>query len=337
MRGRLLAALVLLLVNQVRWTRATRPEPLPPAPHGSTTVRAEDGTLLHAQVTGRPDIGTTMVLVHGFLARSLEFDHQVTAFAGEVRLVRYDHRNHGRSDRSRRTIDVHTLARDLSCVVDQLAPTGRLVLVGHSMGGMTVLALALQRPELFRDRVAGVGLISSGAGHYLAGHPVENAVRWASRRRLLGLQLLGLRLLAPLLEQLRPRRTRTMRAATRRVMFGTADVDPATLAMTQELLEEPPLSTLASLSGALLRHEVLDALGVLTGTPVVVVTGADDVLTRPEHSERTAAAIGPSAELVVVPGAGHAVNQTRPLEVDLALRRLLQRAGATGQDLPLAG
>lgn len=318
-------AALLWLVNLVRWARATRPEPLPVPPHGSTVVLADDGTRLHAQVTGRPDASVTMVFVHGFLARSLEFDHQVTAFADSARLIRYDHRNHGRSGRSVRTIDVQTLAGDLACVLEQLAPTGPVVLVGHSMGGMTTLSLALERPELFRDRVAGVALIASGAGHYVDGHPVENAFRWASRRHLLGLNLLGFRLLAPLLEQIRPRRTHTLRALTRTVMFGRQDVDPAVLAMTQQLLEEPPLSTAASLHGALLRHQVLDALDALKGTPVAIITGSDDRLTRPEHSQAMAADIGPSAELVVIPGAGHVVNQTRPLEVNAALARLLER------------
>jgi pimeloyl-ACP methyl ester carboxylesterase len=57
------------------------------------------------------------------------------------------------------------------------------------------------------------------------------------------------------------------------------------------------------------------------------VAGADDRLTRPEHSVRMAAEIGPSAELLVVPGAGHVVNQTRPVETNAALDRLLVRLG----------
>ena len=45
-----------------------------------------------------------------------------------------------------------------------MAPDGPLVLVGHSMGGMTIMALAEQRPELFADRVRGVALIGTSAG-----------------------------------------------------------------------------------------------------------------------------------------------------------------------------
>ncbi|MCW2779490.1 MAG: alpha/beta hydrolase fold protein [Frankiales bacterium] len=326
-RRPLLLLLLLWLANQVRWARATRPEPLPAPPAGSREVVLSDGTRLHAQVGGVPTSDTTVVLVHGFLARTLEFDMQWNHLGNDVRLVRYDHRHHGRSGHAPRVLDVADLADDLAEVVAQTTPTGRVVLVGHSMGGMTVLALADRHPDLFRTRVAGVALVSTGAGHQLDGHPVEDALRWAGRHRLLAGGLFGFRVLAPLLEQLRPRRTRVLRRLTRAVMFGTDDVDPATLAMTQDLLEGPPLSTLGALQGALLRHDVLRVLPRLAGTPVVVVTGGEDRLVRPEHSARMVEDIGPSAELVVVPGAGHVVNQTRPVEVNAALDRLLARVG----------
>jgi pimeloyl-ACP methyl ester carboxylesterase len=328
-RSWLLVAGLTWLLNLLRWARHTRPEPLPAPPRGSATVVADDGTRLYAEVTGPADAGSTMVFVHGFLARTIEWDMQVSHFTERARVIRYDHRNHGRSGRSSKQIDVRTLARDLACVLEQLAPTGPVVLVGHSMGGMTVLALALERPDLFRERIVGTALLASGAGHYVEGHPVENAVRFASRRHLLALGLLVFRLLAPALERVRPRRTHTMRRVTRKVMFGSADVDPAMLAMTHELLEEPPLSTLASLQGALLRHEVLDALPVVGTRPALVLTGSDDRLTRPEHSARMAQDLGPAADLVVVPGAGHVVNQTRPVETNAALDRLLDRVSAS--------
>ena len=38
------------------------------------------------------------------------------------------------------------------------------MLVGHSMGGMTIMALAERHPALFRDRVLGVALVSTSAG-----------------------------------------------------------------------------------------------------------------------------------------------------------------------------
>ena len=80
-------------------------------------------------------------------------------------MVFYDQRSHGRSGRSddeHATID--QLGDDLRQVIDELVPDGPVVLVGHSMGGMTIMALAEQHPELFGDRVVGVALISTTAG-----------------------------------------------------------------------------------------------------------------------------------------------------------------------------
>lgn len=139
--------------------------------------------------------------------------------------------------------------------------------------------------------------------------------------------------MTPLPDLIRPRRTRTMRWVTKKVMFGSADVDPATLSMTHELLEEPPLSTLASLPGALLRHDVLEAMPLVAHLPVEIVTGSDDRLTRPEHSAEMAEDIGSNATLTVVDGAGHVVNQTRPVEVNAALDRLLSPVGGRSSSL----
>ena len=138
------ALLVLWLLNLARWHRATRPEPLPRPPAGSTTAVAADGTRLHAQIGGLADADTTIVFVHGFLARTIAFDMQWNHFTDKTRLVRYDHRNHGRSERTAKQIDIETLAGDLGDVIRQTAPTGTIVLVGHSMGGLTILAFALK-------------------------------------------------------------------------------------------------------------------------------------------------------------------------------------------------
>jgi pimeloyl-ACP methyl ester carboxylesterase len=263
-------------------------------------------------------------MTHGFLARSLEFDQQWQSLARRVRLVRYDHRNHGRSDHSTPSLTIEQLGYDLADVIEQLAPTGDLVLLGHSMGGMTVMSLAQHRPDVLA-RVTGVALLATGAGHSIDGHRIEDAVRMLLRSHATGPVLLGLRLLAPVLEHLRPRRTHVMRWATRRVIFGTEDIDPATVAQTHQLLEEPPLATLASLHGSLLRNDTRGGLERLRGRPVAVVTGSDDRLTRPEHSRRIAADLGADAELLVIPGTGHVLNQTRPIEVNAALHRLLDR------------
>ena len=66
----------------------------------------------------------------------------------------YDQRSHGRSARARAAAR-STSSGDLDAVLRALAPEGPLVLVGHSMGGMALMALAERRPSLFDERVLG--------------------------------------------------------------------------------------------------------------------------------------------------------------------------------------
>jgi pimeloyl-ACP methyl ester carboxylesterase len=310
--------------------RRTRPEPLPPPPAGSTTVLAGDGTHLYAQVGGDTEADVTVVFVHGLLARSAEFDQQWVGLFEHARLVRYDHRNHGRSDVGRERVDLDVLADDLVAVLNQLVPQGRIVLVGHSLGGMVTLVCARRHPALFRDRVAGVCLLATRAGHYLTGHRYENAVRWLSRHQILRLPLGLARTVAPAAERIRPRRTALVRALVRRALFGPADADPGMVAMVQQVLEEPALSVLTTLDAAVLRHDALTALPLLRGRPVVVVAGDSDPLSWPDHARRMVDDIGPDARLVLLAGVGHALNQTRAVEVNHEIRELVAHARSRG-------
>ena len=143
------------------------------APSGSASPPSARRTapLLHADVDGSDDAPVTLVLAHGWTLSQAAWDDVADLLAprvaaGELRLVRYDQRGHGRSTwgraASRSSID--QLGADLGAVLDQLAPTGPVVLGGHSMGGMTIMCLAAARPELFGDRVRGVALVSTSAG-----------------------------------------------------------------------------------------------------------------------------------------------------------------------------
>ena len=139
-------------------------------------VIASDGVPLHVEVDELegPEVwGTTsrrgrrkpreappltVVFVHGF-ALNLDCWHfQRAAYRGLVRTVFYDQRSHGRSGRSAAdNATIEQLGKDLLAVLDAVAPDGPVVLVGHSMGGMTIVALAEEHPELFGDRIVGVG------------------------------------------------------------------------------------------------------------------------------------------------------------------------------------
>ncbi len=310
------------------------PGPPGPPPPGSRTVRTDDGVDLHVEFDGPAGGGgaggdaaaPTVVFCHGFTARSAEFDVHRPALRDRVRMVFWDQRGHGRSGWTRLTAaTIDRTGRDLGQVLDAVVPTGPVVLVGHSMGGMSIMALARQRPELFGTRVAGALLLATSSGGLVSGGLLGAWITAVRRLHLLGLWLRWLQLIAPLLERFRRRGTVVGRWFTRRYLFGRSDADPADVRLVQDLLEETPFTVTLAFWATFLDHDETAGLPALSRVPTTVVAGTDDRLTPVDHGRRLAAELGDDAELVVVPGAGHSVNLTRTELVDGALAGLLDR------------
>ena len=308
-----------------------------PPPPGSRTVRTDDGVDLHVEVDedavgavgGKGRARLTVVLAHGFTARLAEWELQREVLRPRARLVLFDQRGHGRSGWTKLTkATIDRTGRDLGQVLDATTPEGPVVLAGHSMGGMSVMALARQRPELFGTRVVGVFLLATSAGGLAERGLLGRAVRLVRRLGLLPLYLRLLEALAPLLERYRRRGTRFGRWFTRRYLFGRDDADPAHVRMVQDLLEETPYTVNAAFYATFLDHDETASLDVLARVPVTIVAASHDRLTPAVHARRMAERLGPDAELVVVPGAGHSVNLTRAAVVDQAFLGLLDRVEA---------
>ena len=303
-----------------------------PPPPGSRTVTTDDGVPLHVEVDGAPDAVLTVVFSHGFTARLAEWDLQRAAVRDRARLVLWDQRGHGRSGWTRLTAaTIDRTGRDLGEVLDATTPTGPVVLAGHSMGGMSVLALARQRPELFGDRVVGVFLLATSAGGLVETGILGQFIKVVRKLGLLSLYLRFLQLIAPLLERFRRRGTRLGRRVTRRLLFGADDADPARVRMVQDLLEETPWPVAMAFYATFLDHDETAALEVLRRVPVTVVAATHDRLTPAAHGRHIAEQIGDGAELVVVPGAGHSVNLTRTDVVNRALADLRDRVEAAAR------
>ncbi|MGZ8750427.1 MAG: alpha/beta fold hydrolase [Pseudonocardia sp.] len=309
------------------------PAPTGPPPPGSRTVVTDDGVRLHVEVDGDETSPLTVAFAHGFTARLVEWHLQRAALRDRARLVFFDQRGHGRSACTplpEATID--RTGRDLGQVLDATTPTGPVVLAGHSMGGMSIMALARQRPELFGDRVVGVFLLATSAGGLVETGVVGLAIRIIRKLRLLSVYLWFLQLIAPLLERFRRRGTALGRRVTRRLLFGADDADLANVRLVQNLLEETPYPVAMAFYATFLDHDETASLEVLRRVPVTVVTATHDRLTPAAHGRRIAEGIGENAELVVVPGAGHSVNLTRTSVVDRALLELLDRVGNRMRD-----
>ncbi|WP_433785648.1 alpha/beta fold hydrolase [Actinomycetospora sp. CA-101289] len=284
-------------------------------------VRTSDGVPLHVEIRGHQ--GPTVVLTHGFTVDSAEWSPQVAALADRARVVCWDQRGHGRSgwgDPANATID--QLGRDLAAVVDAVAPCGRVVLGGHSMGGMSVLALARQHPEWFGTRVAGVFLVATSAGELISDGVLGVLHATARRAGVLPAVLQGARLAAPLADHLPWRDSLVGRWLVRRLAF-TADASDEEVRRLQTVTESVPLPVTSAFSSTLLEHDESGALPALARVPTTVVAATDDRLTPAAHGRRIAEELGPRARLVQVEGAGHAVNQTHHDVVDAALLALV--------------
>ncbi|HEX3706677.1 MAG TPA: alpha/beta hydrolase [Mycobacteriales bacterium] len=308
----------------------SQPDPYVDEPFGKLhteglNVVTADGVALHVEIDGKPDAPLTVVFAHGFTLSMDAFHFQRRDLVDAARLVFYDHRSHGasqRSDPERCTID--QLGMDLDAVLQAVAPAGPVVLVGHSMGGMTILALADQRPELFGDRIVGVALLSTSTGQIakeLVGVP-----GWASRLVSPAVPRAAkvVRKRATVIERGRRVGSDFGFIVTRYLSYGPG-APPSLVAFMEQMLLDTPIEVMSQFFDTFLSHDKLKALDVLRDLPVLISCGSRDVLTPLSHSELMAAKL-PSAELQVVAGAGHMAKLERHGEVNSALRRLLDRS-----------
>ncbi|WP_328873282.1 alpha/beta hydrolase [Streptomyces sp. NBC_00287] len=284
----------------------------------------------------------TVVFSHGYCLSQDSWHFQRAALRGVVRTVHWDQRSHGRSARGVAQVqdgvpvDIEQLGRDLKAVIDAAVPEGPIVLVGHSMGGMTVMALADQYPELIRDRVVAVALVGTSSGklgEVNFGLPVAgvNAVR-----RVLPGVLKALGQQAALVEKGRRATADLFAGIIKRYSFASRDVDPAVARFAERMIEGTPIDVVAEYYPAFADHDKTEALGHFTDLPVLVLAGVKDLVTPSEHSEAIADLL-PDAELVLVPDAGHLVMLEHPEVVTDRLADLLTRAGAVPAGATVGG
>jgi pimeloyl-ACP methyl ester carboxylesterase len=302
-------------------------------------VATPDGALLHAVVDGSDDAPVTLVLAHGWTLAQAAWDDVAGLLSrrvadGELRLIRYDQRGHGRSTWRSPThpgyasevaeLTIDQLGADLGVLLDELAPSGPVVLGGHSMGGMTIMCLAAARPELFGDRVRGVALVSTSAGDLApAGENLAERMQLKLTPGLVTVAIGGARALERV-RQLLPPTHRRHQKVVRDLLYGADATDDMVLTGA-EIMHASTVRAFAAFYPALGEHDKRQELKALTDVPVEILVGADDKLTPQRHSRQLAEAL-PEAELHVVPRTGHMLPQERAALVTEAVERLLDAA-----------
>lgn len=286
---------------------------------------------------GRRSMAPTVVFSHGYCLSQDSWHFQRSALRGTVRTVHWDQRSHGRSSRGHGQIDgteevtIDLLGRDLKAVLDAAVPEGPIVLVGHSMGGMTVMALADQFPEFVAERVVGVALIGTSAGRlsevtYGLPSMGMKAFHWLAPGVL---KALGWQ--SEIVERGRRATADLFAGLIKRYSFGTPEkVDPSIARFGERLIEATPIDVVAEFFPAFAVHDKTEALVAYDAVPALVLAGESDLITPADHS-RTIAEVLPDAELVCVPEAGHLVMLERPELVNEHLVSLVERASAAAR------
>jgi pimeloyl-ACP methyl ester carboxylesterase len=325
-----------IAVGRVRF----QPDPDVNEPFGelrgrALTVLADDGVPLHVEIdepepvpgqqsgTGGLDPSLTVVFCHGYTLNQDSWHYQRRDLAG-TRMVFWDQRSHGRSGRSkpaRATID--QTGEDLYAVLRAtVRPGDPVLLVGHSMGGMSIMALADRHPELFGDQIVGVALINTshgGLSELTLGLPLVLA---KMVRPLAPGVVRGLGRQAGLVDRTRQAGADIAFMVIRRMGFADKYVSPTVVDFVEEMIRATPIDVIAEFYPALMAHDKLTSLAVIGRVPVLVLAGGQDRVTSAALGRAVAETIG-DAELTEVADAGHLLPLEYPGIVTAALHRLI--------------
>ncbi|MBD0737035.1 alpha/beta fold hydrolase [Streptomyces sp. CBMA29] len=327
------------------------------------TVVSADGTRIHVEEYGRAD-GPPLVLAHGWTCSTLFWAPVVRALAADFRVIAYDQRGHGRSasPRSRAGYGTTQLADDLEAVVTAVLPGGasgdgrdardvhgagddagegagegagdgvrgtyggeKAVLVGHSMGSMTIMAASGR--TAVQERTAAVLMTSTGSARLLGSTQVLPP-RFSSRRvrRAFHRQLLVSRLpLGPV--------TPVSRAALKYGVLASGSTREQ-VAFSARIVHACG-SRQRSEWGRVLAALDLDAELAALSAPTAVLVGTADKLTPPVHARGMAAALPNCTDLIELPGLGHMTPIEDASAVVAAVRKLAAaylRVGAVSGD-----
>lgn len=289
------------------------------------SVVTSDGVSLSVCDYGSPTAEYTVLLLHGFClnkeAWNIQARQLIHKWGNRIRVITYDHRGHGNSTEApMHTYTIERLAADLAELITALEVTGQLILVGHSMGGMTALAYLARAADKRPIEPQGLVLAATAAG------------RLAERG-------LGRLLATPAAEILYELVQHAPRTATNEVMrvlarpicgmltryggYGTHRRE-ALAAVSAGAINDTPLRTKAGFLRTLRHFDQYPTLASITAT-TAVIGGGDDRFTPPVHAHELAANIA-GATLLRLPKAGHMVLHEAPRLVTQTINDVIARS-----------
>ncbi|TSD99593.1 alpha/beta hydrolase [Skermania sp. ID1734] len=275
-------------------TPSTEPEVIP--------VTTADGAQLRVHAYGPVD-GDPIVFSHGWTC-SIEYWYpQINALSEKYRVIAYDQRGHGKSEMGEREPGADVLGDDLAAVIAAaVAPRRKALIVGHSMGGMTIMAWASRHPKQAERKASAVLLANTGADHLVSETKLVPLPAFAAFAKD---AVAGVVLGAPVPL---PGGAMTRGIFRNRVMSPTSSRRQVEFA--QRIILACKGRVRAQWGLALAKFDLLDGLANLN-VPVSVIGGSIDKLTPPQHSERLVAELERNGNLdrfLMIEGVGHLAN-----------------------------
>jgi pimeloyl-ACP methyl ester carboxylesterase len=201
------------------------------------------------------------------------------------RVVLYDQRGHGQSTRGTAPLAMDTLALDLEEVLEANSVSD-VVLAGHSMGGMTIMALATYRPEVFRARTKAAVLVATSATAINLGGSAGPAFAGA----FIGSSLVSRALL-----------TKNGHLLVR-TAFGAQPVR-SHMQLTRDTFANCDGKVRGDFVPSFATMNLLEGIATIE-VPTTVMVGTRDALTVPKKAEKMVATI-PGSRLVSLKNKGH--------------------------------
>lgn len=262
-------------------------------------ISATDGTRIHYEVTGKPG-ATPVLMIQGLGASKNAWNLQRIAMATRFRIISFDNRGAGRSDKPTEPFTLEQMAEDAIAVLDA-AGIETAHVVGASMGGVISQIVAVKHAH----RVRSLTLVCTACRN----HPWRQELlqSWAKTAEEKGMIEVG-------------------KEAAQWVMSPRSfrRLVPAFTWMGPLAALRPRHSFVSQIDAILnTREDLVDQLSTITA-PTMVIVGNQDILTPRGDSEEIAERI-PNAELVVISGAAHGLMMEHSSTFNKILIEFLQR------------
>lgn len=240
--------------------------------------------------------GETLVFIHGLGSSIVDWEEQVEAFKDKFRVLRYDVRGHGQTDKPSGRYSIPLFAQDLAKLLDKLE-INEAHIVGLSMGGWIAFQFAVDRP----DRVKSLTIVNSG--------PELVFKTWKKKKelwtRLILFRLLNMKKIGKVLA---PR------------IFIKPEQEEIRQKFIERWAKNHKPAYMAAFQGSV-NWSVMDQIDKIK-CPILVVAADEDY--TPVSEKQEYAAKLPNAKLVVIEDSRHATPVERPSEFNSTVLSFLE-------------